>query len=560
MITVDDVPKRPPIEPVEVKDLDFEEWALLQKLDAELEGVALNMVGDMFAVTFDLAQYPEHILAGLKKQWEPGGWIVGPLQAGPGKLQLAFVKPRLMGSVKVVANALESRQEKPTEPQLHFRGELAIKSHTPNTSTPLLVRMPTRGRPEQAIRVLERYRSMAESHVKIEVVMDADDSTMNCGPVLQRLCDLDCVITIGHHKSKIEAVNGGRVDDWAILVLASDDMWPVVEGYDQRIIADMHKHFPLLDGALNYDDGYNKSHRRDGKPVLNTLPIMGRHLWEQFGYVYEPKYKSLYSDDEFTEVMTRMKRMVFIDEDVLIEHRHPAAGKVALDVIYKHNDRLAPADRKLFEERQARGFDVPEVLLSILICTVPERADMLRRLVDWLRWQMRQYPRQVEICVDDRVGVSVGEKRQTLLERAIGKYIAFVDDDDWVASDYVSRILAAYVKYEYAYRIERPGGPDCVSLVGEMTTDGGSSERFEHSLKYSKWETIDGVHQRSPNHLNMVKRELALKVGFTAKNVGEDHDYSMRLRPLLETEVSSGEAPLYFYLFRPQQSIQRRSK
>lgn len=167
---------------------------------------------------------------------------------------------------------------------------------------------------------------------------------------------------------------------------------------------------------------------------------------------------------------------------------------------------------------------------------------MLDRLVNYLRAEIRgiMMPRWVEILVDiDAGAVSIGEKRQRLLERARGKYVAFIDDDDWVACDYVRRVLSALATE-----------PDCASLVGVMTTNGENPERFEHALKYETWTKVGDVHVRCPNHLNAVRRELALKVGFVAKSFGEDADYSMRLRPLLKTEGSTGDAPLYFYWYR----------
>ena len=91
-----------------------------------------------------------------------------------------------------------------------------------------------------------------------------------------------------------------------------------------------------------------------------------------------------------------------------------------------------------------------------------------------------------------------------------------------------------------------------------MTTRGAKPEIFRHSIYFDGWYTKEGIHYRTPNHLSAVKREIALQVGFVSKNVGEDHDYSKRLRPLLKKEVSVGEKPLYFYWFDPLHSVQQR--
>lgn len=549
MIPVDDLPKakksddRVEIEVDSYKLIDEEE-AQLSYLNAEIEKLALQAEGEMFAVPISDTYASPAVIAALKMQWEIGGWTVGVFRVDGGH-QVVFARCRGSGtSGTSVTKSLEARDEKsfilwPKDALDPITFEK--NKNNPNISCSLLIRMPTRGRPDQALSVLSAYRKLAATSVAIEVVIDEDDEAMNNSQVLQRLCDLDCTITIGRHKSKIDAVNGGRRDDWAILALASDDMVPTQEGYDLRIIEEMDRHFPLRDGAIYFNDGYNKDHQRFGKPVLCTMPIMGRYLWEQFGYVYYPEYGSLYSDDEQTEVLMAIKRLAFIDE-VIVEHRHHAAGKAPHDALYTYNDKKwGRADRELFEARQQRGFDMPPMWLSILICSTEARAPMLHRLVDHLRSQMRVFERQVEICVSIDNGTKlIGDKRNELLQRAVGDYVAFIDDDDWVSYDYVARVVAACRE-----------GKDCTSLVGVLTTDGERPERFEHSLTYESWYIReDGVHVRTPNHLNAVRRELALKAGFTSKNFSEDHDYSMALKPLLQSQAFTGAAPLYYYWFR----------
>jgi glycosyltransferase involved in cell wall biosynthesis len=146
---------------------------------------------------------------------------------------------------------------------------------------------------------------------------------------------------------------------------------------------------------------------------------------------------------------------------------------------------------------------------------------------------------EIEICYDiDGGQLSVGVKRQKLLERATGDYICFIDDDDMVPDDYVAKILNA---------IESE--PDCCSLTGELHWPNGGIERFEHSIDYDKWEKKDNVYLRYPNHLNAVKRELALQVGFKDLRHGEDRDYSDRLKPLLKTETKI-EGVIYHYMMR----------
>lgn len=412
-----------------------------------------------------------------------------------------------------------------------------------HTGPRVLIRMPTRDRPSQALSVLHEYRRLAGYPVTIEVVVDEDDKSMATSDVLQRLCVLDCIVTFGQHRSKVEAVNGGRVKDWDILVLASDDMWPTVDGYAKEIVAAMLEHFPYFDGLLYFDDG------EAGKRCC-TLPIFGWRLYRQFGFVYEPKYKSLCCDEEQTEVCRRMNRIAYVDK-MVIEHRHPVTGKAPTDTLYKRNNDLHVGDKKLLENRRLTklshaqfGFEMPPVALSVCIATVPKRKQQLDRLVSYLYDQIiRDAPREVEIVIDSGEG-HIGAKRQRMIEKAIGHYVAHVDDDDWVVHNYVKRIVDAIKKANYSV--------DCLSLWGRMTTNGGNVEPFHHSLVHKEWsKDSHGVYLRHPNHLNAVRRDLALKAGFPSdSSYGEDHDFSKKLLPLLHSEGSTGDEPLYHYWVR----------
>ncbi len=176
--------------------------------------------------------------------------------------------------------------------------------------------------------------------------------------------------------------------------------------------------------------------------------------------------------------------------------------------------------------------------LSILIPTLEDRKGSYISLITklWLQFLDMDYVGAVEICKErDNGELSIGAKRQKLLERATGDYIAFVDDDDEVSPDYVGKILEAIATK-----------PDCCSLTGLLRWPNGTSETFQHSIDFDKWEKKDGIYLRYPNHLNAVLRDLALQTGFKDMGRGEDRDYSDRLKPLLKTEVKI-PGTIYYY-------------
>lgn len=185
--------------------------------------------------------------------------------------------------------------------------------------------------------------------------------------------------------------------------------------------------------------------------------------------------------------------------------------------------------------------------LSILIPTLYERIDQLCELKASLFGQIlsNKASDQVEVLelIDNREETT-GAKRNKLLDMAKGDYIAFIDDDDQISNDYIALVLKA---------IETK--PDVVGMRLTQYTDGKFYGDTIHSIVYKEWKNIEKEpgsnlwnFERCPNHLNPVKRQLALKARFPDKVFGEDQDYSYKLRGLLKSEVMI-DAPIYFYWF-----------
>lgn len=533
--------------PITVSSTPFtsEERTAFDYCDATIEQTAARAKGQWFEFTAELANAPPKVVNALRQSYEAQGMGVGvfPIMDDCGGLvgwRMIFAPPKRSQPTTVRQTAkelpaLSAIAAMPARPMF-----AAVPQSIADNSYPrLLVRMPTRGRAAQAINVLSAYRNMAGAPIQLEVVIDSDDESMMASDVLQRLRALDAVITVGKHKSKIEAVNAGSVNNWDILLLASDDMQPVDNGYAAHVLAAMAEHFPHYDGAVFFDDGY--AHDR-----CCTLPILGRRLYDQFGYVYEPSYRSLVCDIEQTDVLRGMGRLVYVNRKI-IEHRHPAVGNAPSDALYKRNNGPEQADRENYERRaESRrphaqlAFDSPPMWLSVCIATMPERRGLLNRLVDHLYAQIiRHRPRQVEVLTDAGGG-TIGEKRQRLLEKSRGLFVAFVDDDDWIADDYIAQVVGA---------LEREPEVDCASLWGVITENGDNPQRFHHSLQYEGWyRTPEGLFARTPNHLNAIRRELALQAGFKASNFGEDHEFSKAVRPLLRREAVV-DSVLYHYWY-----------
>jgi hypothetical protein len=177
----------------------------------------------------------------------------------------------------------------------------------------------------------------------------------------------------------------------------------------------------------------------------------------------------------------------------------------------------------------------PPKRLSILICSLKSREIKLQRLLETFT---KQLTNEVEVLhYQDEGEITIGAKRNELLEMASGEYCAFVDDDDMVSDDYISKVLTA---------IESK--PDCTSLTGIIYFPNGASRMFDHSIQHDGWFTgPDGNFYRTPNHLNPIKTEIAKRFGFKDINNGEDYDFSQRIRYGLHSEVRIPGEIYYYY-------------
>ena len=180
---------------------------------------------------------------------------------------------------------------------------------------------------------------------------------------------------------------------------------------------------------------------------------------------------------------------------------------------------------------------------SILICTLDERKESFDYIYSKLQQQImdNNLTDVVEVLFfRDNREHSIGFKRNALLQQSSGEYVCFVDDDDDVHDAYVPMI--------YEKLLEKP---DCVKMIGIMTTDGQNPQMFvhsiEHGLTYAQW---DGVYIRPPNHLNPIKRSIALQFLFAESNHGEDFMWALSVaRSGILRQEANIEVPCYFYQY-----------
>ena len=183
-----------------------------------------------------------------------------------------------------------------------------------------------------------------------------------------------------------------------------------------------------------------------------------------------------------------------------------------------------------------------QIDLSILICTLENRRPLFKRLEDELFKQRAELGLEKNIQIlpkEDNGEMSIGDKRNWLLDRAQGEYLCFIDDDDWIDSEYIKKIYEAI-----------QSKPSCVMMIGVMNTDGRNKQRFEHSIRFWTYYSQSDIFFRPPNHLNPIRSDIARRFKFPESNHGEDTDWAMQIRQsgLLKTEEAI-DKPIYHYRY-----------
>ncbi len=379
----------------------------------------------------------------------------------------------------------------------------------------ILLKCPTRNRPQKIMSTLSAYMKLANHPEQIGVAIscDEDDASMSRNLVheeLHRILGKSAWhrIFTSPNKTKIQACNANMDEiewEWDVVVLVSDDMIPRVQGYDDAIRAHMGGDTNRL---LWCNDGFQGE-------KLNTLCIFGRQIYDHFGYIYHPEYKSLFCDTELTDLcMNELKdRCVYVPY-CIIRHEHPGTGYAdTMDALYQHNQKYWNEDMYTYIRRKTYAYDV-----AFLIPTITGRERSLEHVTKSIREKMERLAPQLRYTINlafDNREMSVGLKRERLLQGSTGKYSVFIDDDDDITDAYVEDLLETF-----------QGSFPVMKLRGRI-----DPYTFTHSLENSLQSPMarGNVFLRPPNHLNPMMTDVAKLIHFRDATRGEDLDWTIRL-------------------------------
>lgn len=224
----------------------------------------------------------------------------------------------------------------------------------------ICLKFPIRARAQKFLDVLLMYKSTCSkpSQVQLIISMDEDDAAMT-DEVCQKAKSIfpNTLLFKNKPNGKIAGCNANldAIDERVkIIVLASDDMFPQVMGWDEVLVDEMNTHYPDFDGVLFHNEGFLKQQ-------LNCMVIVGINYFKRFNYLYHPDYQSLFCDNEFMEVANSLKKQTYFN-DVLFKHKHYSRdASVQMDELMKHNESFYNADCKVYQLRKLKGFPIESI-------------------------------------------------------------------------------------------------------------------------------------------------------------------------------------------------------
>jgi hypothetical protein len=206
---------------------------------------------------------------------------------------------------------------------------------------PLLVIVPTRGRPQNAARLQRAFDDTDSLNATLLFVVDHDDP------------ELPAYWTAAGD-GRIRHLTVQFADIYDHLGFMGDDHLPRTAGWDAHVLGALDASEPrvvygndLLQGAR-----------------LPTAAFMPSRLVCALGYMAPPVLRHLYVDNFWLELGQNLGTLRYLP-DVVIEHLHPAAGKAAMDERYEavNAAEVDTADRLAWLHFRRTG--LPETLRRV---------------------------------------------------------------------------------------------------------------------------------------------------------------------------------------------------
>lgn len=223
----------------------------------------------------------------------------------------------------------------------------------------LVVLAPSRGRPGAAQALIQHFKNTCTADTRLTFVLDRSDPTREDYPA-------DAWVITGDSRNMVEALNLGARSlignpiapaPFAIGFMGDDHM-PRTLGWDQSYLDALRD----MGTGIVYGNDLLQGSR------LPTQCAMTSDIVQALGYMAPPELVHMYVDNTWLRWGKGVDRLRYLP-DVIVEHRHPLAGKAVWDDGYERvNKGEIPArDRQAFDQYVRSRLDEDLAKLKALL-------------------------------------------------------------------------------------------------------------------------------------------------------------------------------------------------
>lgn len=232
----------------------------------------------------------------------------------------------------------------------------------------LLIIVPSRGRPQNIVRLLGAVHDLAELETGVYIGVDEDDpKKAEYEQVFDKYKGKYDRLGISSPKGLAEWTNFAakrHADRYPFLASFGDDHLPRTRGFDRRLIR-----------AIQDMGGTGFSYPYDG--IREDVPeawVQSSDIVRELGYMCPPGLKHFYIDNVIAD-LGRWAGCIRYCRAVKVEHIHPATGKAASDPLYAKNFQKVEEDKRTYNEwRSTRMIsDARKICALRDVCGSPAR-------------------------------------------------------------------------------------------------------------------------------------------------------------------------------------------
>lgn len=210
----------------------------------------------------------------------------------------------------------------------------------------LLVLVPTRGRPQSAVRLVEAWEKADTLNATLVFVTDEDDPELTAYRTLSQEGVIKHLVTFSAPgrpgiTTPLNRAASVFVDTCRVIGFMGDDHLPKTVGWEDRILETADTCCPRVVYGNDLLQG----------EALPTAAFMPSKMVKAMGWLAPPVLQHLYVDDFWKQLGTDLGALRYLP-DVIIEHLHPVAGKAPMDDGYRavNSNHVTMTDKRAWEE------------------------------------------------------------------------------------------------------------------------------------------------------------------------------------------------------------------